>query len=435
MRICVFGIGYVGAVSAACLARDGHDVRAVDVSPGKVKDLNAGLSPIVEPGLDRLIAEGVARSRLRASADARAAVAESELVLICVGTPSRANGAPDMSYVEKVAADIGAALKADAGFRSVVVRSTLPPGAMDAVVRPALECASGLKAGDHFGLGYYPEFLRESTAVSDYDNPGAAVFASLDEPTTERLKALQPALPAPPQRVPMGEAEAVKYASNAWHALKVSFANEMGDLFSDLGLDSHRVLERLCADTRLNMSAAYMRPGFAFGGSCLPKDLRAVRAKAREIDCATPLLDAVTAVNAAQIERAFRMVEAAGSRDVSLFGLSFKPGTDDLRESPFVILAERLIGRGYRLRIFDPTIRLSRLTGSNLAYVTDQLPHIATLLAEEIEPVIGHGSTFVLADPVSGAAAFHAAGHRAVIDLIRVHPGLRTGGAYRGLCW
>jgi GDP-mannose 6-dehydrogenase len=436
MDISIFGIGYVGAVSAACLARDGNTVVAVDVSPVKVADLNAGHSPIVEPGLAEIIAQTTRSGRLRATESLADAVASTELSLVCVGTPSRANGSLDISYAERVAEQLGQAIADKAAFHSVVFRSTVLPGTMDDVLIPILERASGKRAGIDFGVGYYPEFLRESTAIKDYDEPGVVVFGRMDDLTIERLTAMQPILPVRPTVVSIKEAEAIKYVNNAWHALKISFANEIGNICGAADLDSHVVMDILCADKRLNISPAYLRPGYAYGGSCLPKDLRALRFHARSHDVQTPVLDATQTANEIQIDKVFRMVEAAKNRRIGLIGLSFKADTDDLRESPLVILAEKLIGRGYDVKIFDPNIRMSRLTGTNLAYVTGALPHFPQLLCESVEDATAHGETLVLAHRAEGQRVLDAGYEgKTVIDLVRVRPGLRSQGAYQGLGW
>ena len=437
MRVGVFGIGYVGAVSAACLARDGHNVHAVDINPSKVADIRAGRSPIVETGLNALIAAAVSSGKLIASADVAMAIDASDLSLVCVGTPSRPNGSLDLSYAVRVAEEVGAALAAKMEFHAVVFRSTMTPGSMEQIIIPTLERASGKRAGVDFGVGYYPEFLREGSAIADYDAPGAVVFGAMDAETLTKLRVLQPAVTAAAAEVPIRVAETIKYFNNAWHAVKISFSNEVGNICRALEVDSHRVMNILCSDTRLNISPAYMTPGFAFGGSCLPKDLRALRHLARERDVATPMLDGAMGANAVQLERGFKLVEAAGKRAVGMIGLSFKADTDDLRESPLLLLAETLIGKGYALRIFDPNIRLSRLTGANLAYVRERMPHIASLLCENIEDVIAHAETVVIGQKSLGVGLMGSPqmqGKR-VIDLVRVDPRLRSGGNYEGLCW
>ena len=436
MKISVFGIGYVGAVTAACGARDGHTIVAVDVNPGKIDAINAGRSPIVEPGLDEMTAAEVAKGRLKAISDVTSAIGETEISLICVGTPSRDNGAIDLSYVTRVGEQIGEALGRKRDFHSIVLRSTVLPGTTQDVLQPVIEAASGKKAGVDFGLGYYPEFLRESTAIRDYDDPGAVVFGQLDERTIERLHQIQNDLPVKPFVVPIRTAEATKYFNNAWHALKISFANEAGNICKGLDVDSHEVMNILCSDTRLNMSRNYLKPGFAYGGSCLPKDVRALRYRAKQIDIGTPLLDGVVSANEAQIDGAFRMIERAGGKRVGVIGLSFKQDTDDLRESPMVILAERLLGRGFQVSVFDENVRLSRLTGANLGYIQDRLPHIASMLREELDEVVSASDTLVISHAAHVPRIDPAVlAQKTIVDLVRFAADRRTGGSYQGICW
>ena len=437
MKIAVIGIGYVGAVSAACLARDGHEVLAVDVSQVKVDDINRGESPIVEPGASELIKSCVANGRLKASTDLVQAIHETEISLICVGTPSRSNGSLDTTFVARVAEEIGGILKAAGNLdHSVVFRSTVLPGTMDELLIPALERSSGMKAGVGFGIGYYPEFLRESTAIKDYDQPGAVVFGRRDEKTVARLTALQPDCPTKPSIVDIKAAEAIKYFNNAWHALKISFANEAGNICKGFGIDSHEVMGILCSDTRLNISPAYLKPGFAFGGSCLPKDVRALRAKAREIDVPTPIMEAILAANETQIQSAYRMVRQTGKWKVGVLGLSFKADTDDLRESPMVVLTERLLGAGCDVKVYDANIRLSRLTGTNLKYVQEYLPHIGRMLCEDLAEVVGHGETLVISHKSLGQMLDATTlASKSVVDLSRAIPDRLSGGNYEGICW
>ena len=435
MRIAIFGIGYVGAVSAACLARDGHEVVAVDPNPVKVDAILNGCSPIVEKGLPELIAQGVKRGNLRATSNAEEAIDSTDLSLICVGTPSRPNGSLDTSYVQRVAEVMGARLRTRSTHHSVVFRSTILPGTMENLLIPALEAASGKVAGADFGVGYYPEFLREGTAIRDYDDPGAIVFGAMDDQTLGRLQSMYSSLPVKPTAVDVRTAEAIKYVNNAWHATKISFANEVGNIMQSTGVDSHRVMEVLCSDRRLNISPAYLLPGFAYGGSCLPKDLAALRYKAREMDVASPFLDAVLATNENQLNKAFHMVERAGHRKVGMIGISFKIDTDDMRDSPLVNLAQRLIGTGHDLRIFDPNVRLSRLTGSNLAYMHERLPHLAKVLVEDLDEAIDHGQTVVIGNASHAQAAVERARGKSVVDLVRFAANARSGGDYQGICW
>jgi GDP-mannose 6-dehydrogenase len=437
-RISVFGIGYVGTVSAACLAREGHDVVAVDVNQDKVDILNRGLSPIVEPKLAESIRSGVRAGRLKSTTDALAAVSLTDISLVCVGTPSRENGSLETSFVSRVAQEIGESIRTSTNFHSVVMRSTMLPGTMEKIVIPILERSSGKKAGQDFGVAYLPEFLREGTAIADYDDPGAIVIGVDDDPLTlRRLMEIHTKFSVAPRVLSIRGAEAVKYANNAWHATKISFANEIGLLCKAMGVDSHEVMDVLITDKKLNISPAYLKPGFAFGGSCLPKDLSALRYAGRNVDIETPLLDAVLQANENQIQSAFRLVAATGKRRIGLIGLSFKPDTDDLRYSPMLEIAERLIGRGYELAIYDSNVRLSQLTGVNKDHLTSRLPHIACLLREKMSDLASFAEVLVVGDRkefLKNSLVLN--GHdKIIIDLVRITPEKQTGSDYHGICW
>lgn len=438
MRISVFGIGYVGAVSAACLARDGHEVVAVDTNQQKVDTINAGRSPIVEQGLAPLIAEVVAAGRLRATTESATALAETELSFVCVGTPSLANGSLDLTQVVRVCEVIGRAMAGKQAFHAVVLRSTMLPGSMSGVVIPVLEQASGLRAGRDFGVAIYPEFLREGTAIRDHDQQATVVLGVEDERT---LGLIRQAIGRNQGRefvLESSTAEMIKYTSNAWHAAKIVFANEIGAICKSLGVDSYRVMDAVCADTRLNVSAAYMKPGFAFGGSCLPKDLRALMHKAKTLDVTCPMIGSLLPSNEEQVRRAFELVQAAGNRRIGLVGLAFKSGTDDLRESPAVELAERLFGKGYDIRIYDHDVNFARLTGANLAFIQGRIPHLATLLSDDLHAVASHGDTLVLAHGQFGGGRSLPAlrDDQTLIDLTRLPEAARPmGGRYEGICW
>lgn len=437
-KISIFGIGYVGTVSAACLARDGHEVVAVDVNQDKVDIINQGQSPIVEPNLGESVLAGIKGGRLKATTDPLAAILSTDISFICVGTPSKENGSLETAFVSRVAQEIGESISKTDRFHSVVMRSTMLPGTMEEIVIPILERASGKRAGEGFGVAYYPEFLREGTAIVDYDEPGAIVFGvSDDELTLRRLMSIHAQFSVAPQIMTIRAAEAVKYANNAWHATKISFANELGLLCKSMGVDSHEVMNALVSDTKLNISSAYLKPGFAFGGSCLPKDVSALRYAGRKTDVDTPLLDAVLAANENQIQSAFRLVVGTGKRRVGLVGLSFKPDTDDLRYSPLLEIAERLIGRGYEVAIYDSNIRLSRLTGVNKAHVTKRLPHIACLLRESINDLVDFAEVLVVGNrkefqKISLPLIDH---EKIIVDLVRIRPDKQTGVNYRGICW
>ena len=437
-KISVFGIGYVGVVSAGCLADDGHDVIAVDVDPIKVSALNSGISPIVETGLDEIIEHNVGSGRLSATIDAQQAVLDTEVSFVCVGTPSDDTGAVGLKYVKQVCEHIGAAIARKPGFHSVVIRSTIVPGTMDEVCVPLLEAASGLKAGDGFGVGYYPEFLRESTAIADYYDPGLIVFGALDPVTETILRGINAKMPVTSHVVSLRTAEAVKYASNSWRAVKISFANEIGNIAKASGVDGQEVMRLICTDTKVNISPYFMRPGFAFGGSCLPKDVRALRHLASTKGTPTPLLDSVLVANAAQIDRAERMVEDSGGRSVGLVGVAFKPGTDDLRESPLAELASRLISKGFGVKIYDPYVTLAVQSEVNaMGRGNSVIPDLASRLVPKIDELIAASDTILVGnhyaetiDPISSVSQF-----RSVVDLTRINAALRSNGVYEGICW
>lgn len=387
-RISVFGLGYVGSVTAACLASLGHDVVGVDVNDAKLESLRSGRSPMTEVGLDDLLASAAASRRLRLTTDAQSAVAESDVSLICVGTPSNRNGSLDLRAVERVTEQIGAAMGRKLDRHTVVMRSTVLPGAARNVVVPRLESSSGLKAGADFGYVSNPEFLREGSAVADFMSPEYTVVGEWDSDSGNVVEELYSMLEAPVLRVPVETAEMVKYASNAFHAVKVAFANEIGHLAKVQGIDGRSVMEILCRDHRLNISPAYLRPGFAFGGSCLPKDTRALVYRAREIDVDVPLLAAILPSNDVQVQRAIAAVEDAEGKHIGILGLAFKAGTDDVRESPMVAVIETLVGRGYQVQVFDEDVRLSNLIGANRAYLEAEIPHIASLMVDDLDEMV-----------------------------------------------
>src|SRR6185312_13266755 len=437
MKVSVFGIGYVGTVVAACMADEGHDIVAVDISTEKVDAINAGQSPIVEPGLGELIERAVKARRLSATADVARAMADSELSFICVGTPSLPNGSLDLKYVLQIAADIGKSLKTKRDWHMVVVRSTILPGVMESQIIPLLREHSGKEPGKDFGLGYYPEFLRESSAIEDFRNPQVAVIGAMDARTADALKSLNAHNGATSFVVDCRTAASIKSANNVWHALKVSFTNEMGAVCKASGIDGNKVMEILCADKRLNISPAYMKPGFAFGGSCLPKDLRALRYHAKTVDAATPILDATVAVNQLQIDRALAAIAATGKRSVAMLGLTFKPNTDDLRESPLVELAERLLGKGYRLTIYDRDLQVAKLVGSNRRFAMQHLPHLNDLLVDDLASALRGGDVVVVG---TGHKAFadlrpKLAAHHHVVDLVGRDLALRGHPNYEGAGW
>ncbi|MBB2909115.1 GDP-mannose 6-dehydrogenase [Streptosporangium becharense] len=441
MRISVFGLGYVGCVSAACLAARGHEVTGVDVNPAKVGLVREGRAPVVEERIGELTAQVVRAGALRATTDVAEAVATTDVSLVCVGTPSASNGSLSTAHLERVAEQIGRALTGRdprRGRHTVVFRSTMLPGTCTGLLVPILERSSGLAAGSGFGVAVNPEFLREGTSVRDFFDPPKTVIGEFDTAGGDTVAALYEGLPGEVFRVPVAVAEMTKYVDNAFHGLKISFANEIGAICRALGLDSHDVMDVLVADRKLNISPAYLRPGFAFGGSCLPKDLRGLVYAARRADVSVPLLSHVLPSNDDHLRRAYELVTAAGSRRVGLFGLSFKPGTDDLRESPLVELAERLLGKGYELRIYDANVSLSHLVGANRAYIEERLPHLSDLLTDSAEEVLADADVCVVGcDDPAVLSALDRAGDRTIIDLVRLpdaaarraHPG------YVGLGW
>lgn len=435
-RVSIFGLGYVGSVSAACLADSGHEVVGVDVSPLKVEAIAAGRSPIVEEGLDDLMASGVAAGRLRATSDATAAILATDVSLICVGTPSNANGSLDLSAVERVAEDIGAALAAKGSYHVVVVRSTMLPGSTEERVVPALERSSGMSSGEGFGVCYNPEFLREGSSIRDFHSPPYTVIGGSDR-ATEEVAELYAATKGPVVTVPIREAEMLKYVSNAWHALKITFANEIGLICKAQDIDSHAVMDLFCRDDKLNISAAYLRPGYAFGGSCLPKDLRALVHHGRQLDLQSPVLEAILPSNERHIEMAYQMVRRSGSKRVGLLGLSFKPGTDDLRESPLVTLVERLIGKGYDVRVLDPSVSFASIHGANRAYIEREIPHIVSLMVDDLPALLDHAQVVVVGNhsPEFSRILDERRDGQQIIDLVRLAGVAATAPDYDGIAW
>jgi len=438
MRISVFGLGYVGSVSAACLAARGHEVVGVDVNPAKVDMMARGQAPVVEERIGELTAEVVRSGALRATGDVAEAVAATEISLICVGTPSAANGSLSTAYLERVAEQIGAVLAGLDRWHTVVFRSTMLPGTCTDLLIPILEKESGMTAGVGFGVAVNPEFLREGTSVRDFFDPPKTVIGELDPTSADQVATMYEGLPGEVFRVPIAVAEMAKYADNSFHGLKIAFANELGAICRALGVDSYRMMDVFLADRKLNISPAYLRPGFAFGGSCLPKDLRGLVYAARRADVSVPLLSHVLPSNDEHLRRAFDIVTASGRRKIGLFGLSFKPGTDDLRESPLVELAERLLGKGYDLRIYDANVALSRLMGANREYIDGRLPHLGDLLSNDVDEVLAHAEVCVVGCKEPAVLdALAAPGDRIVVDLVRLPDAeaRRATDGYVGLGW
>ncbi|HEX3702528.1 MAG TPA: nucleotide sugar dehydrogenase [Vicinamibacterales bacterium] len=434
----IFGLGYVGCVSAASFAADGHHVVGVDVNAGKVAAINAGRSPIVEPGLDDLLARSLAEGRLRATTDGADAIADTEVSLLCVGTPSRRNGSLDLSYLERVSEQIGAAIRDKPAYHVVVVRSTVLPGTTHDVVIPALERASGKKYGEGFGVSVNPEFLREGTALKDFRKPPLTLVGHNHAADASGTIALYQAIDAPLISTSIRVAEMMKYTSNTWHALKVCFANEIGNMCKKLDVDSHEVMDIFCRDEKLNLSPYYLKPGFAFGGSCLPKDVRALQYRAKELDVELPMISQILPSNRMQIQTGLDQILETGRKKVGLLGFSFKAATDDLRESPIVILAEALLGKGVSLCIYDKNVSLAKLVGANKEYIERQIPHLSSLLCNTIEEVVAKSEVIVVGNqsPEFADAIAHTRPDQIVIDLVRLPIyGSLVPADYRGICW
>lgn len=437
MKLSIFGLGYVGCVSAACFARDGHEVIGVDINPLKVEIINSGRSPIVEPGIEELMGEAVKRGLLRATTESRQAVLDSDVSLICVGTPGNHNGSLDLTYVKRICQQIGEALESKQLYHIIAVRSTMLPGTVAGVVIPTLEVYSGKRAGRDFGVAINPEFLREGTSIYDFDHPPFTLLGADEEDTAAPLRRLYSRIKAPIIDMSVKEAEMVKYACNCFHALKVTFANEIGNICKALGVDSHRVMEVFCKDTKLNLSPYYLKPGFAFGGSCLPKDLRAITYKAKELDVEVPMLNSILASNRQQVERAVDLVLRSGRKNVGVLGLSFKSGTDDLRESPMVTLIETLIGKGMRLAIYDREVEFARLFGANREYIEREIPHISSLMRQSLTEVIDSSDVIIIGkkEDEFQTLADKLNNGRVVIDLVRMFDAQDQKKSYQGLCW
>ena len=439
LAISVFGLGYVGSVTAACFAHMGHRVMGVDVNPLKVEMLESGRSPIVEAQMNEMVAETNRACRLHATADAASAVCNSEISFVCVGTPSLANGRLDLSHIERVTREIGAALRGKRTHHWVVVRSTLLPGTTESVVVPLLEECSGRRAGADFSVCYNPEFMREGSAVSDFLHPAHTILGSKDPACLVPLRQLYQETSAPLFETSIPVAEMVKYVSNSFHALKVSFANEIGTLCKQMGVDTQAVTNIFASDTRLNISPAYLTPGFAFGGSCLPKDLRALAYKAKQLDLGLPLLSSILPSNLEHIQRAVDMVLATGKKKISLLGLSFKSGTDDLRESPQVLLIKRLLGEGCQVQVWDQDVTLGRLAGANRQYIEEVIPHIGSLLSADLAQVVSEAQVVIIGTKSARSEdlACYLLPNQTVIDLVNLDASRRPSAPafYEGICW
>jgi len=437
ISISLFGLGYVGSVSAACFAHMGHKVTGVDISKTKVEMLSSGRSPIIEARMEELVAEASKACRLHATTDSIAAVLASDMSFVCVGTPSLRSGKLDLSHVEHVSREIGAALRQKSSFHTIVLRSTVLPGTTETLMVPAIEGASGKKAGSDFAVCYNPEFMREGSAVADFLQPPYTILGSQNPQHLAPLRELYKSVPAATFETPIRVAEMVKYVSNLYHAVKVGFANEVGTLCKHLGVEADQVTKIFLSDTKLNVSTAYLSPGFAFGGSCLPKDLRAITYRGKELDLALPLLESLMPSNAQHVDRGVEAVLRTGKRKIAMLGLSFKAGTDDLRESPQVQLIKRLLGEGCQVKVWDKDVSLGRLAGSNRQYIEEVIPHIGSLLSTDMPEVVRDAEVVVLGTKVEKSElAKLLTPNQRVIDLVNLDPSRRPQAAsYEGICW
>ena len=439
MNVSVFGLGYVGSVTAACLASHGYRVMGVDINPDKVASINQGKSPIIERGLEDLIAETIHNGALKAVEDSGEAIRFADILFICVGTPSDSNGNLNFTYLDRICKEIGEVLKTVQGFKVVVIRSTLLPGILQSRLIPILESESGKSAGKDFGVCVNPEFLREGSAIDDFLNPSFTLIGQQDERSGSLLESLYAGINAPIYRTDTEAACFVKYACNSFHGLKVAYANEIGRICKAIGVDGTEVMEIFCKDTRLNISPRYLKPGFSFGGSCLPKDLRALTYLARHNDLKTPVLEAILPSNEVHTSAAVEMILASQKKKVGVIGLTFKPGTDDLRESPMVQLVEVFSGKGLHVKIFDKNVNISKLVGGNKAFIERVLPHISSLMCNAIDEVLQDSEIIVIAHGLSiedKEKILHLPSDRVVLDLVRAfQPGDALPFGYSGLCW
>ncbi|MGB5106028.1 MAG: nucleotide sugar dehydrogenase [Candidatus Zixiibacteriota bacterium] len=437
MKISIFGMGYVGAVTAACLAKEGHTVIGVDVNKDKVEQIMAGKSPIVEEKIGEILADVVGRGTLKATLDARGAINDTQVSMICVGTPSRENGDVDLNYVTRVTEKIGQALKNKKEFHTLIYRSTIPPGTTEDVVIPILEETSGKKVYIDFDVCFNPEFLREASSVDDFFNPPFTVVGVQSEAAAEVVKEMFAFLTAPFEVTTIRTAEMVKYVCNVFHALKVCFGNEIGTIARKMGIDGHEVMRLFLIDTKQNISPMYLRPGFAYGGSCLPKDVRGLLYQAKKMDFGAPLITAIPISNEQQLNEGFKLITSFKKKRIGFLGLAFKGGTDDLRESALVLLAERLIGKGYELLIFDRNVNIARIFGSNKAYIEKEIPHIEKLFATSIAEVVHNSEVIVIGnDDPEYQGALKGIKDRQIVDLVRITDNpAAMGDNYHGICW
>jgi len=438
MNISIFGLGYVGCVSATCLAKEGHQVIGVDVNIDKVNIINSGKSPIIEKGLDEIIKDVVTSNKLKATTDFQEGVVNSEVSLICVGTPSNENGSLNLNYVERVCMDIGQSLAKKDLFHIVVLRSTVLPGTVRSIVIPILERFSLKKAGIDFGVCINPEFLREGSSIYDFYHPPKTLIGELDKRSGDAVAQIYKNIDSPIVRTSLEVAEMIKYVNNTFHALKVCFANEIGNICKKKGIDSHQVMDIFCMDTKLNLSPYYLKPGFAFGGSCLPKDLRALLYEGKHLDIDLPLLEAIQKSNEYQVNLVIKRILNLGKKKVGIFGFSFKAGTDDLRESPIVTLIETLIGKGYVVKIYDKNVNIAKLFGANKRYIEEVIPHISSLMCNSMQEVIDASEVLIIGNNAQEFKQIPTliSKDKIIIDLVRAFDKTDVKiGKYDGICW
>jgi len=437
LKVSIFGLGYVGTVSAGCLAKEGHKIIGVDPIKTKVQLINSGKSPIIERDIDEIITEAVNTGQLRATDDTVQAIRDTELSFVCVGTPGQINGNLDLTHVRNVCEQIGHALKCKSTRHTVVIRSTILPGTMRRMVIPVLEENSGKKASTDFGVCNNPEFLREGSAVADFTFPSKTVIGELDRASGDTVAALYAKLDAPLMRTDIETAEMIKYIDNSWHALKIGFANEIGNLCKSFSIDAHKAMDIFCQDKKLNISPAYLKPGFAFGGSCLPKDLRALAYSAKLHDLELPILNSILPSNELQVSRGLQLIMEKGHKRVGILGFSFKEGTDDLRESPMIEIIERLTGKGYDLRIYDKNVQVARLVGANRDFILNRIPHISKLMVDNVDAILQHAETIVIGNK---SAEFESVPQKlrtgqCLVDFVRISNYRSNNGEYSGICW
>jgi GDP-mannose 6-dehydrogenase len=437
LKVSIFGLGYVGTVCAGCLAKEGHEIIGVDPVQVKVQLVNAGKSPIIEAEIEEIIADAVKRGRLRATDDSLQAILDTDVSFVCVGTPSQMNGNLDLTHVRHVCEQLGQGLKDKTARHTVVIRSTILPGTMRRMVIPVLEENSGKKAGKDFGVCNNPEFLREGSAVMDFASPSKTVIGELDGASGDALAALYAKLDAPLIRTDIETAEMIKYIDNSWHALKIGFANEIGNLCKSFSIDAHRAMAIFCEDKKLNISSAYLKPGFAFGGSCLPKDLRALAYSAKLHDLELPILNAILPSNELQVARGLQLIMEQGHKRIGILGFSFKEGTDDLRESPMIEIIERLAGKGYDVRIYDKNVQVARLVGANRDFILNRIPHISRLMVDNMEAVLQHAETIVIGNKSTEFESVPQSLHtgQCLVDFVRISKNTSNNGEYSGICW